>query len=92
MVHRIDSMAGVRQRGGWAWRDTGDAAAGWWQAPSVDEPEPDSPARVSLARKLERSHRALGRLAYWLFIKGGILVVLLLGLIGLGVIAAILSH
>ena len=46
----------------------------------------DSTSKVSLACKLERDTRLTGRAANWLFIKGGIVILLFLGLIVLGLI------
>ncbi len=44
------------------------------------------PPRMSLARKLERDPRLAGRAANWLFIKGGIILLLGLGLFVLGLV------
>jgi hypothetical protein len=92
MVHHIHGLVGGRHRGGRAWRDAGGGRAGWWRTPTLEDPEPDALPRVSLARKIEQSPHPLGRLACWLFIKGGIVTVLLLVLIGLGLIAVVLPH
>jgi len=46
----------------------------------------DKPPRMTLARKLERDPRLPARAANWLFIKGGMAVLLVLGLMLLGLI------
>jgi hypothetical protein len=50
----------------------------------------DSTSRMSLARRLEQDRRGLARAANWLFIKGGIAILFILGLIVLGLIGVFL--
>jgi hypothetical protein len=57
---------------------------------SAGEPwEDETP--LSLARRLEQDPRFLGRAAHWLFIKGGMAIVLLSGLMVLGLIGGFLG-
>jgi hypothetical protein len=46
----------------------------------------DDTPRVTLAQRLERDPRLPGRAANWLFIKGGMALLIMLGLFVLGLI------
>jgi hypothetical protein len=55
----------------------------------ADEPWEDEPP-LSLARRLEQDPRFIGRALHWLFIKGGMVVVLFLGLTVVGLVGGFL--
>ena len=90
MVRHSGSMVDLRDRREPEWPNAFDEEAGWDSLPT-DERGPDRPTNLSLARRLERSPHLAGRIAHWLLIKGGIVIVLLPGLIILGLIGALLG-
>jgi hypothetical protein len=58
---------------------------------SAEGPWEDEAPTLSLARRLERDPRLLGRALHWLLIKGGMAMVLLLGLMMLGLLGGLLG-
>jgi hypothetical protein len=94
MVTRVDRMNAIQEK---TRRNNG---APWWsQAVFGAEPrrnghwaeEPwEDETPLSLARRLEQDPRVIGRALHWLFIKGGMVVVLFLGLAVLGLVGGFL--
>jgi hypothetical protein len=56
-----------------------------WTARDVEMPN------LSLASRLEANHSVAGRVAQWLFIKGGMAILLILGLMLLGLIGGLVG-
>jgi hypothetical protein len=91
MLRRVDGIKDIqgqalRMRGTSPWPHgvfvPASLAAGRAVETAMAAPTP----KVSLARRLEQDTRLTGLAANWLFIKGGIIVLLMLGLIVLGLI------
>jgi hypothetical protein len=91
MDRRIVSVMDRRDRSEPKWPNAVDEIEAGWDSLPVNERDPDETPILSLARRLERSHHLTGRVAHWLLIKGGIVIVLLSGLIVLGLAGALLG-
>jgi hypothetical protein len=76
--------------GGTGLQDAGDGRRAWWEVRPAEGTREDEPPMVSLARRLERNRSLIGRSASWLFIKGGMVVVMIPALILLGLLAGFL--
>ena len=91
MRTRVDRMADIRgkayrMRGSPHWPHAVFAPAMQLARRQVATSCEDRPPRMTLARKLERDPRLPARAANWLFIKGGMVLLLILGLMVLGLI------
>ena len=89
MVRRVDRIRDtrgqtLRTRRTLAWPHTTFAPESLVSGGTVDAALQDSTSRMSLARRIERDPRLPARTANWLFIKGGIVILFILGLIVLG--------
>jgi len=62
-----------------------------WDMPLGEESRPVPRRSLSLARRLERSHHLVGRAACWLFVKGGMAIVLLSAIVAFGLLGALLG-
>jgi hypothetical protein len=91
MVSRVERSVDLRGDGEPRRRESGDDDGTAWDSRSAADTWREERPQLSLARKLERSHHPAGRVARWLFIEGGIVIVFLSGLIGLGLAGALLT-
>jgi hypothetical protein len=87
MVRRANREDDLRTPGETEWRDADDEEEAWRDGRSRRLTLADERPGLSLARRLERDQRLVGRVAHWLFIKGGMVVLLIVGLIVLGLVA-----
>ncbi len=91
MVRRVDRIKDTRARAlrrhrTSAWPHEIFAPESLASGGAVEAAVQDSTSRMSLARRLEQDPRLPARTANWLFIKGGIVVLFILGLIVLGLV------
>jgi hypothetical protein len=91
MRRRVDRMENIRakayrMRGSTHWPHAVFEPAMQRRGHQVAMSCEDRPPRMTLARRLERDPRLPARAASWLFIKGGMVVLLVLGLMVLGLI------
>jgi hypothetical protein len=96
MATRVDRMNTIREKafrqgGAPRWSRTVLTAEPRWNGHPAEEPWQDETPVPSLARRLEEDPSFLGRTLHWLFIKGGMATVLLLGLIVLGLVGGFLG-
>jgi hypothetical protein len=91
MSKRVGRTEDLRFRGESGWQDALDGEQASWNRRSAVEAWQDETPRVSLARRLERDQSLAGRVANWLFNKGGIVILLIPGLILLGLIGGFLG-
>ena len=91
MTSRIDSVVDLHDRRKPASPYAGyEDEAGWDSA--LEEETWQVPRRsLSLARRLERSQNLVGAAACWLFVKGGMAVVLVSAIFALGLVGALLG-
>src|SRR4051812_4819917 len=90
MTRRADRARSLRSRRASEWRDAGDEEDSWWYRRPAEETWQDEEPRESLAHRLERDQRLMGRVVHWLLIKGGMVVLMLVGLIVLGLVGGFL--
>jgi hypothetical protein len=88
VVGRTEDLR-IRRESGWQDALDGEQASG--DRRSAVETWQDETPRMSLARRLERDQSFAGRVANWLFNKGGIVIPFFLGLILLSLIGEFLG-
>jgi hypothetical protein len=89
MLNRTDMKEGLRMSQGHRGSHL-TARQSWeryWELETAGDVEP---TRVSLASRLEASRSVAGRVAQWLFIKGGMAILLISGLMLLGLVGGLL--
>jgi hypothetical protein len=74
-----------------AWQSAGDDEGPEWESSLSEVSRPKRRQNQSLARRLECSRTLAGAVAAWLFVKGGMVVVLFPALFMLALIGAILG-
>jgi hypothetical protein len=89
MLNRTDTKEGLRMsRGQNGFRLTERQPwEGGWEPEAAEEVEP---TRISLASRLEANRSVAGHVAQWLFLKGGMAILLLSGLMLLGLVGGLL--
>ena len=91
MVSRINSVVDLHDHRKPASPYAGYEDEAGWDSSLEEETWQEPRRNLSLARRLERSHHLAGRTACWLFIKGGMAVVLLSAIVMLGLVGALLG-
>ena len=88
MFKRVETLEGFRMRRGFLGPDVRDARGPRWSRHMLDAAEEHETPRMSLASRLTTNQSAAGRVAQWLFIKGGMVILLISGLLLLGLVGA----
>ncbi len=91
MVSRISSVMDLHDDKNSAAPYAGYEDEAGWDSSLAEETWQEPRRNLSLARRLENSHHLAGRTACWLFVKGGMAVVLLSGIVMLGLIGALIG-